>query len=298
MVRRPSTVPALIVRPNGDLLLDSTHSAAEAARHRIGQIADLVKTPHPFYQYRLSRFSVWNALAAGWSAETILAVLTDLAESPPPVNVRAGVERLAERFGRFRIVRRDDELWLTADPRHLAWAERRLRGQGLLVGPAASDAIRVDPLLRGTLKLALCRLGFPAEDLGGYDPAEAVPVELRSGNGGLTLRAYQQEAVDAFLGGPGEGHGVVVLPCGAGKTLVGIGALAALKLATLILVPGGAVARQWHQSLTQTTSLAPEQIGECSGDRKEVGPVTVATYQTAARQLREGRDLFAARAWG
>lgn len=288
----------LLVRPNGDLLLDSTDARAEEARHRIGQLADLVKTPNPYYLYRISRFSIWNALAAGWTGETIVGTLADLAGASPPPDVRGGIEKLAGRYGRFRIVRRDDALTLIADARHLAWAERRLADAGLTVRQAGGG-LQVDPLDRGTVKLTLCRQGYPVEDLAGYDPAESVDVDLRrDAPTSVSPRDYQSEAIDSFLAGPGEGHGVVVLPCGAGKTLVGIGALAALKQATLILVPGGAVARQWIRALAAATTLHPDHVGEFSGERKAIGPVTVATYQTAARQLRAGHDVFAARAWG
>ena len=292
------TQPPVIVRPPAELLLAADHPRAEEARAHLRRFAELVKTPAPYHVYRVSRYSVWHALGSGLTGAEIVQALADLSGGPLDPRLRAGVERLADRFGRFRIERRDDRLLLAADaPERLARVRQHPLIRDRLGEPIDGATAAIDPSERGPLKLALCRLGYPAEDRAGYDAAEALAVGWRAdGRDGsaFALRAYQREALDAFLSGPGAGSGVVVLPCGAGKTLIGLGALTALETATLILVPGVQVARQWMRELVERTSLDSAQIGEYSGERKEIRPVTLATYQSVARTLR----LFTAREWG
>jgi len=138
----------------------------------------------------------------------------------------------------------------------------------------ADNRARIQAFARGQLKQELLKLGWPAEDLAGYTPG--TPHEIALDNAGWNLRDYQQQAVDRFWNG---GSGVVVLPCGAGKTLVGAGAMSVAKTNTLILVTNTVSARQWKQELVSRTTLTEDEIGEYSGSVKEIKPVTIATYQ-------------------
>ena len=150
-----------------------------------------------------------------------------------------------------------------------------------------ADSIVVHASERGRLKQALLKIGWPAEDLAGYVDGAAHPIELDQSN--WHLRDYQQQAVEGFWAG---GSGVVVLPCGAGKTLVGAAAMAEAKATTLILVTNTVAGRQWKRELIARTSLTEEEIGEYSGERKEIRPVTIATYQViTTRRNGEYRHL-------
>lgn len=159
-----------------------------------------------------------------------------------------------------------------------------------------ADTVAVHPSERGALKQVLLRLGWPAEDLAGYVDGEAHPIDLVES--GWSLRDYQRQAAEGFWHG---GSGVVVLPCGAGKTLVGAAAMALARSTTLILVTNTVAARQWRDELLRRTSLTEDEIGEYSGSRKEVRPVTIATYQVLTTK-RKGTyahiDLLDARDWG
>ena len=295
--------PPVIVRPPSEILLAADHRRAEEARQSLRRFAELVKTPAPYHVYRLSRYSVWNALSSGLTGPDIVQALIDLSGGPIDPGIGAGLERMAGRFGRFRIERCGDRLVLAADtPERLDQIRRSPHIRDRLGEPVDRTTATIDPSERGPLKLALCRLGYPAEDRAGYDLGEILTVGWRAGSAsgpGSELRAYQRAAVDAFLLGPGAGNGIVVLPCGAGKTLIGIGTLTALETATLILVPGIQVVRQWIRELIERTTLDPGQIGEYSGERKEIRPVTVATYPSVARKVYgPSSDLFTAREWG
>jgi DNA excision repair protein ERCC-3 len=158
------------------------------------------------------------------------------------------------------------------------------------------DTIAVHASERGRLKQALLKIGWPAEDLAGYVDGEAHPISLRED--GWTLRDYQRQAAEMFWHG---GSGVVVLPCGAGKTLVGAAAMAEASATTLILVTNTVAGRQWKRELVARTSLTEDEIGEYSGERKEIRPVTIATYQVMTTK-RKGEyrhlELFDSRDWG
>jgi DNA excision repair protein ERCC-3 len=158
------------------------------------------------------------------------------------------------------------------------------------------ETVAVHPSQRGNLKQALLKLGWPAEDFAGYVDGEAHAIDLAED--GWVLRDYQRQAVDNFWHG---GSGVVVLPCGAGKTIVGAAAMAKARATTLILVTNTVSARQWRDELLKRTSLTEEEIGEYSGSRKEIRPVTIATYQvmtTKRKGVYSHLEVFDARDWG
>jgi DNA excision repair protein ERCC-3 len=273
----------LIVQSDRTVLLEVANPLAEDARHDLAIFAELERAPEHIHTYRITRLGLWNARAAGHTAEDMLGTLERYAKFPVPQTVAVDMRETVARYGRLVVDRTDDgALRLRSDDMpvltEVAGAKR--------IAPLLTDRIDdtsflVEPWARGQLKQELVKLGWPAEDLAGYTPGTPHPIDLEQDD--WHLRDYQQKAVDNFFDG---GSGVVVLPCGAGKTLVGAGAMATAKTTTLILVTNTVSARQWRDELLRRTSLSKDEIGEYSGQTKEIRPVTIATYQilTAKRK--------------
>ncbi|MES2866792.1 MAG: helicase-associated domain-containing protein, partial [Actinomycetota bacterium] len=273
----------LIVQSDRTVLLEVAHADAESARHELAIFAELERAPEHIHTYRITRLGLWNARAAGHTAEDMLDTLERWSRFPVPPSVSVDLRETVNRYGRLVIERDEDGVLIlsSSDPAVLAQVANNKRIQPLLIGHPAPDRYAVDAWARGQIKQELLKIGWPAEDLAGYTPGTPHDIELAED--GWHVRPYQQDAVDAFSK---DGSGVVVLPCGAGKTIVGAGAMAATKTTTLILVTNTVSARQWRDELLKRTSLTPEEIGEYSGQVKEVKPVTIATYQilTAKRK--------------
>jgi len=273
----------LIVQSDRTVLLEVAHPDAESARHELAIFAELERAPEHIHTYRITRLGLWNARAAGHDADDMLATLDRWSRFPVPPSVSIDIAETVGRYGRLVIERNDEgELILrSTDAAVLAEVSKNKRIQPLLIGRPSPDSFVIDAWARGHIKQELLKIGWPAEDLAGYTPGTPHPIDLAED--GWHLRPYQRQAVDIFTQG---GSGVVVLPCGAGKTLVGAGAMAATKTTTLILVTNTVSARQWRDELLKRTSLTPEEIGEYSGQVKEIKPVTIATYQilTAKRK--------------
>ncbi|MET8120460.1 DNA repair helicase XPB [Micromonospora sp. NPDC005189] len=294
----------LIVQSDKTLLLEIDHPDAQACRMAIAPFAELERSPEHVHTYRLTPLGLWNARAAGHDAEGVVDSLIKYSRYPVPHALLVDVADTMDRYGRLQLANDPAEgLVLRAlDRLVLIEVAKSKKLAGMLGDKIDDDTIRVHPSERGRLKQALLKLGWPAEDLAGYVDGEAHPIELaeagKDGRKPWTLRSYQREAVEAFWAG---GSGVVVLPCGAGKTLVGAAAMAEAKATTLILVTNTVAGRQWKRELIARTSLTEEEIGEYSGERKEIRPVTIATYQVLTAR-RGGAfthlDLFGARDWG
>jgi DNA excision repair protein ERCC-3 len=280
----------LIVQSDRTVLLEVAHPQAEEARHELAVFAELERAPEFVHTYRITRLGLWNARAAGHTAEAMLKTLDDYAKFPVPQSVTIDITETVGRYGRL-IIERDapgpdgeqGELIITGtDPAVLAEITRSPKvGQFLGVRRTSTEWTLL-PWARGQVKQELLKLGWPAEDHAGYTPGTPHEIELNNADG-WALRPYQEQAIDNFFAG---GSGVVVLPCGAGKTLVGAGAMARADTTTLILVTNTVSARQWRSELLKRTSLTEDEIGEYSGQVKEVKPVTIATYQilTAKRK--------------
>ncbi|MGV9169999.1 MAG: DNA repair helicase XPB [Promethearchaeia archaeon] len=304
-----STANPLIVQSDRSILLEVDNPRYEEARDALAQFAELVKSPEYVHTYRITPLSLWNAAATGLSPEKVMEALEEYAKYPIPSNVSREIMEYMSRYGRLSLYEGDLDLLLLCDSEELAdqiWASDNVRKH--LLGRLDETSMRVDPAERGFLKHALIEIGYPVEDVAGYIEGEPLHFELRdktqSGEE-WGLRDYQKEAVSIFHagGGPRGGSGVVVLPCGAGKTMVGMGAMERLQTSTLILCPNVVAVHQWIEELTEKTTLEPDQIGEYTGDIKEVCPVTVATYQILTyRKSRdkdfEHFDVFEARNWG
>ncbi|HEY4225804.1 MAG TPA: DNA repair helicase XPB [Pseudolysinimonas sp.] len=274
----------LIVQSDRTVLLEVAHPQAEEARHELAVFAELERAPEFVHTYRITRLGLWNARAAGHTAEQMLKTLDDYAKFPVPQSVSIDITETVGRYGRLIIDRdAEGELIITGtDPAVLAEITRSPKvGQFLGVKRTTTEWTLL-PWARGQVKQELLKLGWPAEDHAGYTPGTPHEIELNNADG-WALRPYQEQAIDNFFAG---GSGVVVLPCGAGKTLVGAGAMARADTTTLILVTNTVSARQWRSELLKRTSLTEEEIGEYSGQVKEVKPVTIATYQilTAKRK--------------
>ncbi|AXA95181.1 DNA repair helicase XPB [Microbacterium sp. PM5] len=273
----------LIVQSDRTVLLEVAHPHAETARHELAIFAELERAPEHIHTYRVTRLGLWNARAAGHSADDMLATLDRWSRFPVPASVSIDIRETVNRYGRL-VIERDAEGALVlrgSDPAVLAEMAKNKRIQPLLIGHPSPDTYVIDAWARGHIKQELLKIGWPAEDHAGYTPG--TPHEIDLHEDGWTLRPYQRQAVDIFSEG---GSGVVVLPCGAGKTLVGAAAMAETKTTTLILVTNTVSARQWRDELLKRTTLTPEEIGEYSGQTKEIKPVTIATYQilTAKRK--------------
>ncbi len=288
----------LIVQSDKTLLLEVDHPQAADARRAIAPFAELERSPEHIHTYRLTNLGLWNARAAGHDAEQVVDALLAHSRYAVPHALLIDVAETMARYGRLSLEKHDEHgLVLTSTDR--AVFEEVLRSKkvaGMLGARVSDEMVVVHGSERGNLKQALLKLGWPAEDFAGYVDGEAHPIELAPD--GWELRPYQAEAAESFWHG---GSGVVVLPCGAGKTLVGAAAMAHAKATTLILVTNTVSARQWKDELVRRTSLTEDEIGEYSGSVKEIRPVTIATYQVLTLR-RKGAyphlELLDARDWG
>jgi len=288
----------LIVQSDKTLLLEVGHEQADDCRRDIAPFAELERAPEHVHTYRITPLALWNARAAGHDAEQVVDMLLRYSRYPVPHALLVDVADTMSRYGRLRLEKDPAHgLVLTSTDRSvLEEVLRSKKVKPMLGARIDEDTVIVHPSQRGHLKQALLKLGWPAEDLAGYVDGEAHPVTLVED--GWALRPYQREAADAFWHG---GSGVVVLPCGAGKTIVGAAAMARARATTLILVTNTVSAHQWKQELLRRTSLTEDEIGEYSGARKEIRPVTIATYQIMTTR-RKGAyphlELLDARDWG
>ncbi len=288
----------LIVQSDKTLLLEIDHEQAAECRRAIAPFAELERSPEHVHTYRLTPLGLWNARAAGHDAEQVVDTLLRFSRYPVPHSLLVDVAETMDRYGRLRLEKHPTHglVLSTTDRPVLEEVIRAKKVAGMLGVRIDDDAVAVHPSERGNLKQALLKLGWPAEDFAGYVDGEAHPIDLVTSD--WKLRDYQREAAESFWHG---GSGVVVLPCGAGKTIVGAAAMAHAGATTLILVTNTVSARQWKDELIKRTTLSPDEIGEYSGSVKEVRPVTIATYQVLTTR-RKGAyphlDLLDARDWG
>ncbi|MFD7073166.1 DNA repair helicase XPB [Nocardioides sp. NPDC057577] len=288
----------LIVQSDKTLLLEVDHARAGECRKAIAPFAELERSPEHIHTYRLTPLGLWNARAAGHDAEQVVDTLLEFSRYPVPHSLLVDVAETMARYGRLRLEKNPANglVLVSSDRAVLEEVIRAKKVAGMLGSRVDEDTVVVHPSERGNLKQALLKLGWPAEDYAGYVDGEAHSIALDTTD--WTLRPYQSEAAESFWHG---GSGVVVLPCGAGKTLVGAAAMAHAQATTLILVTNTVSARQWKDELVRRTSLTPDEIGEYSGSVKEIRPVTIATYQVLTTR-RKGAyphlELLDARDWG
>jgi len=314
-VYRPDA--ALIVQSDGTILAEVAAPDYTEARGKLARFAELEKSPEHVHTYRVTALSLWNAAAAGMKSGDVVAALEAHSKYELPANVLEEVKEQLARYGRLRLERAGDAgtLRLATADAFLADVLARSKAAPLLGRRVAPDAFELPLLLRGEVKQALLKLGWPVDDRAGFEAGEPLAVALREETlrgAPFTLRSYQHEAVEVFVAG--GAHGIVALPCGAGKTVVGMAAMARVGENTLVLCSSTTAARQWIGELLDKTTIRPEEIGEYTGDAKEIRPITVATYQIlthrpgARRRAKSDPDLapadyphfsiFTARPWG
>jgi DNA excision repair protein ERCC-3 len=298
----------LIVQGDRSILVEVDNPLYAEARDGLAPFAELEKSPEHIHTYRLTSLSLWNAAAAGMTALAMVEVLRRYSKFPLPTNLIADIEELVGRYGRVRIERLGEQLALRCQDRPLLEELARQSKVRDYLGERIEDGFTVDPAFRGVLKQALIVVGYPAEDLAGYTAGAAMPLALRDlCRSGLPfhVRDYQRDSADIFFAG-GDVHGgsgVIVLPCGAGKTIVGIAAMALVQRATLILTTSITAVKQWHREILDKTELAEDQIAEYTGESKAIAPVTLATYQILTHRPDKKEEfphfkLFDQRDWG
>jgi len=266
----------LIVQSDRTALLEVDHLQAADARHDLSVFAELERAPEHVHTYRITKLGLWNARAAGHDSDFVLGVLDKYSKFPVPASIRVDIQQTMSRYGRLVIQKgQDGDLQLySAEPAVLLETTRQRKVNDLLTGRIDENTWQIAQWARGQIKQELLKIGWPAEDLAGYTSGK--PLEISLIQDDWHIRNYQDAAVAKFWEG---GSGVVVLPCGAGKTIVGAATMSVAKTNTLILVTNTVSARQWRTELLKRTTLTEEEVGEYSGSMKEIKPVTIATYQ-------------------
>jgi len=308
-VAREATRLPVIVQSDRSVLLEVDNPHFEEARDFLLSFAELEKSPEHMHTYRITPLSLWNAAASGHTAPDVLTNLARLSRYPVPDTVRREIQEYMARYGRLKLLPATAGLVLHSSDATLItqlWRTEAVREH--LAAQLDDHNLAVAEGHRGQVKQAIIRVGYPVEDLAGYVEGAHLPVNLRTRTAQgrpFTVRDYQRDAVSAFHagGGPRGGSGVLVLPCGAGKTIIGLAAMAALQTQTLILGTNIVALRQWRDEILDKTDLTPEQIGEYSGESKEIRPVTLATYQILCYRSARSDDyphfgVFGARDWG
>ncbi len=300
----------LIVQGDRSILVEVDNPRYVAARDALAPFAELEKSPEHIHTYRITNLSLWNAAAAGHTAADIVEVLAQYTKFPLPPSLPTDIHELVGRYGRVQLQRLDEStLQLVSDDVPLLEElARQKKLQPYLGQRLDPQRFQVDPAHRGVLKQALIAVGYPAEDLAGYTAGTDLPMELRTvARTGMPfqVRDYQRDAAAVFHAGGDVrgGSGVIVLPCGAGKTIVGIATMALLQKSTLILTTGITAVKQWRREILDKTNLREEDVVEYTGETKEIGSVTIATYQIVTYRPDKDEDfphfkLFQERDWG
>lgn len=299
----------LMIQSDMTVLFEVDHPDAPQIRNVLGDFAELEKSPEHVYTYRMTPLSLWNAASAGRTLDQILNLFKKYSKFAVAPNVIREIRDQFQRFGLLRLEKENDRLYLSSrEPSVLADIFRFKSMHSFIKGQIGSNRVEVHAHARGRLKQELIKIGYPVQDVAGYTDGAPLQFSLRQATIGgepFALRPYQTEAVDSFYqsGSSQGGNGVLVLPCGAGKTVIGIAAAAAVGAETLILCSSVTAARQWIAEILDKTTITDDQIGEYSGVRKAIRPITVATYQIVS--YRKSKDagfdhlaLFAKRDWG
>jgi DNA excision repair protein ERCC-3 len=299
----------LIVQGDRSILVEVDNPRYAAARDALAPFAELEKSPEHIHTYRLTNLSLWNAAAAGMTAEHMIEILCRYSKFPFPTNLAPDIAERVARYGRVKVEKHEDKLRLVcADMPLLEELARQPKVRQYLGERLDATSFLVDPAHRGVLKQSLIAVEYPAEDLAGYTAGADLPIQLRKvTRSGLPfhVRDYQREAADIFYAGGDArgGSGVIVLPCGAGKTIVGIAAMGRMQKSTLVLTTSITAVKQWRREILERTDLAEDQVAEYTGESKDIAPVTLATYQIITHRPDKNGEfphfkLFDQRDWG
>jgi len=299
----------LIIQSDRSILLEVDNPRYPDVRDQLGRFAELEKSPEHIHTYRLTPLSLWNAAASGLSATQIMAVLEKWSKYQIPQNIQIEIAENISRYGRIKLIKKNGAYYLTSDDSSLLaliWNNRNVRP--FLRRKPEAGKILVETLMRGHVKQALIKIGFPVQDLAGYSEGDVFNLDFRQqtiSEQPFELRAYQHDSIEIFHanGDVTGGSGVIVLPCGAGKTVVGIGTIAKLKMKALILATSTVAVRQWVQEFLDKTTISAGEIGEYTGETKSIRPITVTTYQMITYRRRKTREyphfhLFNQHNWG
>ena len=303
-IKRP-----LIVQNDKTLLLEVYNPMFEECRDQIHLFSELEKSPEFLHTYRISPLSIWNAASLKLTAEKIINVLDKYSKYPIPKNIVLMIQEQSERYGKVKLVKEaDGTLIIQSDEEKLIQDISVHKRIIKYIEKVEDDKIYIELKHRGQIKQALLRIGYPVQDLAGYDQGAEFQFNFRKTtmkNKNFEIRDYQKKSIETFhkKGSIEGGSGVIVLPCGAGKTMVGIGVMQITGVQTLILVTNTLSIRQWKSEILDKTSIKPEEIGEYSGERKEIKPITIVTYNIITHKKVKGGDfshfdLFSANNWG
>jgi len=308
MVYKPEN--PMIVQSDRSILLETNSPEFESARDALASFAELIKSPEHYHTYRISPLSLWNAASAGLNAEVIIQKLETYSKYDIPQNILQDVRDYVARYGRLKMIKEESgDLILVSDDEFLIMEITHNRMvQQLIEVQLDKRRVLVKHGMRGRIKQALIKIGYPVEDLAGYiegDPLDLQVREITIHGREFALREYQRDAVEVFYaqGSSHGGSGVLVLPCGAGKTIIGIGVMEKIRQHTLILATNITALRQWRDELKDKTSLTDKDIGEYSGEVKDIRPVTITTYQILTYRKKKDdefvhMELFNLQNWG
>ena len=323
----------LIIQSDRTILLDVHAPRATECQGALIPFAELERSPEHLHTYRLTPLSLWNATSAGFTPEDAVAVLKEYARYDVPQSIEVWIQETAGRFGKLHLLPApaddagQEQLYLATEFPMIYRELAATPALKKLLTPASSQPLEAPdsqpsipdqdklcyrfllPLtLRGTVKQELLKLGWPVKDEVPLVEGEPLDIKLREtclSGAPFAPRHYQKAAAQALVGnkGPGTGFGTIVLPCGAGKTIVGMTIMEALQTSTLVITTNISAVHQWMNELLDKTELTEEQIGEYTGENKVIRPVTVATYQVLT--WRPDKDsayphfqLFRERPWG
>lgn len=276
----------LIVQGDGTILLDVGAKDFEEIRNFMLVFAELVKSPEYIHTYRITLVSLWNAASLNYTSKSIISFLKKYASYEVPKNIIKQIESSIEKYGRVKIIKENEKYYLISEDENII--DEILNYKAVvkyIKNEIDSNKIEINPIYRGHIKLALINIGYPVRDLAGYKEGEKYSFNIRkklASNGeDFILRDYQKDSVDAFYanGKPEGGAGVIALPCGTGKTIVGLEVMHRIQNKTLIIVTGVTACRQWREEILDKTDISAEDIGEYNGLSKEIKPITIATYK-------------------
>jgi len=299
----------LIVQSDKTMLLEVDNSEFEVCREIISRFAELEKSPEYLHTYRISPLSLWNAASSKMTSDEIVEGMQKYARYDVPKNVINEIREQISRYGKVKLVKEETgDLVIVSNEKGFLQEIGAHRAVQPFIESVNPEKILVKKEYRGHIKQALIKIGFPVEDLAGYDEGNKYAFNLRPTSiSGIKfgMRDYQRASVEAFhSGGRNDGgSGVVVLPCGAGKTIVGMGVMQIVGAETLILVTNTLSIRQWKNEILDKTDIPESDIGEYSGEVKDIKPITIATYNILTHRKKKGGDfthfhLFSAKNWG
>ena len=300
---------AIIVQSDNTILVEVDNPEFENARDAISPFAELEKSPEHIHTYRITPLSLWNAASSGLNYKEIKKSIEYHSRYEIPEIVLTTIREQMGRYGLLKLTKKGDDLILSSrDPILLNEIMNDRKIEQYIELQIDAENLKVLKNFRGHIKQALIKIGFPVEDLAGYDEGDPIDITLKdtmADGDKFEVRDYQQSSVNAFYrgGGPDGGSGIVVLPCGAGKTIVGIAILSLLATKTLILVTNTVAIRQWKEEILDKTDFSPEEIGEFSGEKKEIKSITIATYNILTyRKSKKGDflhfEIFNSNNWG